>query len=320
MAQSVESSVRNAAANVRIQLVALEKAAVKPAPATIETLLTGMDAAAAELARLEAEGMDVRSEMVRFDNLRRKLESHPRAIARAAAGLPGGMNALRAAHPPAENPWWQADYVQAAHVRKTLWQIAGILAAVAGVLALVYVVMTYVFPPDPRAVALITANNQIETRIAENDWPGALQVAEDAYSQWPDDLELAAWVAVLAEKNDDPERATAAFADLQRLTQAEPLRYWLLRSDIYGRTGDYEQAFAAAQEALHLAPENPEATFAVGRTAEAMGDRATALEYLDKTYQLAEESNPQLALNARVLWGSLVQQIELPTPAGTLTP
>ena len=320
MAQSVESNVQNAAVTVRAQLVALEKGAVKPSSATIEALLTGMDAAAADLARLEAEGMDVRSEMVRFDNLQRRLESHPQALARAAAGVPGGMDVLRAAHPPADAPWWQADHVQSARVRKTLLQIVAILAGIVAVLAIMYVVMTYVFPPDPRAVAMITAENAIEAHIAQEEWADALQIAEDGYAQWPDEPELAAWVAVLAEKNNDPVRAAAAFADVQRLTQSEPIRYWLLRSEIYSRALESTQAFAAAQEALRMAPENPEATFAVGRTAVALGDRAMALEYLDKTYQLAQESNPQLALNARVLWGTLVQQIELPTPAGTLTP
>ncbi len=320
MAQSVESNVRNAAVAVREQLVALEKGAVKPSPATIEALLTGMDHVAAELDRLEGEGMDVRSETVRFDNLQRRLASHPQAIARAARGLPGGMSALRAAHPPADAPWWQADHEQAARVRKSWWQIAAILGSVVGVLALIYVVMTYVFPPDPRAVALITAENSIEARIAEEDWAGALAIAEAGLAAWPDDPELATWVAVLAQQNDDPARADEAFALTKQLTQAEPLRYWLLRSDIFARVMDYDEAFAAAEEALRIAPESAEATFAVGRTAEAMGNRAMALEYLDKTYTLAQEENPQLALNARVLWGTLVQQIELPTPEGTPAP
>ena len=320
MAQSHESNVRNAAVAVRERLAVLEKGAVKPSPATIEALLTGMDEVAAELDRLDADGMDVRAEMVRFDNLQRRLASHPRTIARAAAGLPGGMSALRAAHPPADALWWQADTVQAARVRRTALEIIGILAAIAAVLALIYVVITYVFPPDPRAVAVLTAVNEIDARIAQEDWTGALQVAEDAYTQWPDDAELATWVGALAEKNDDAARAATAFADVQRLTQADPIRYWILRSDTFARTMEFEQAVAAAQEALAIAPENPEATFAMGRTAEAIGDRDTALEYLNKTYELAVESNPQLALNARVLWGTLVQQIEMPTPTGTVTP
>ncbi len=320
MAQSHESNVRNAAVMVRERLVALEKGAVKPSPATVEALLTGMDDVAAELDRLDADGMDVRAEVVRFDNLQRRLASHPKAIARAAAGLPGGLTALRAAHPPADAPWWQADIVQAARVRRTLLELAGIVAAIAAVLALIYVVITFVFPPDPRAVAVLTATNDIDARIAQEDWTGALQVAEDAYAQWPDDAELATWVGALAEKNDDAARAATAFADAQRLTQADPIRYWILRSDTFARTMDFEQAVASAQAALAIAPENPEATFAVGRTAEAIGDRDTALEYLNKTYELAVESNPQLALNARVLWGTLVQQIEMPTPTGTITP
>lgn len=320
MAQSVESSVRNAAVALREQLGMLEKSAVKPTTATIEALLTGMDSAAAELERLAADGMDVRSEQVRFDNLQRRLESHPQTIARAAARLPGGMNALRAAHPPADAIWWQADHVQAARVRHTLTQIAGALAAIAAVLAILYVVMTYVFPPDPRAVAMINASNSIDQAVAQEDFAGALAIAEAAYAQWPDEAELATWVGVLAEKTGNMPRSAQAFVDVKRLTAAEPARYWLLRSDIYARISNYDEAIAAAQQALKLGPDNPEATFALGRTAAAAGDRGTALEYLDKTYQLAQENNPQLALNARVLWGTLVQQPDFPTPEMTITP
>lgn len=320
MAQSVESSVRNAAVVLREQLSVLEKSAGKPTPATVEALLTGMDAAGAELERLAADGMDVRAETVRFDNLKRRLTSHPYSIARAAAGAPGGMAALRAAHPPADAPWWQADHVHAANVRRAIYQIGGALAAIAAVLAIIYVVLTYVFPPDPRAVALIEASNTIDQAVAQEDWAGALQIAEAAYTQWPDEAELATWVGVLSEKTGDLARASQAFVDVKRLTAAEPVRYWLLRSDIYARIANYDQALAAAHAALALAPDNPEATFALGRTASAAGDRATALEYLDKTYQLAQESNPQLALNARVLWGTLVQQPDFPTPETTVTP
>ncbi len=320
MAQSVESNVTNPAVAVRDRLGKLERAAVKPTPENVESLLAGMDQVAAELEQLQAEGMDVRSETVRFDNLQRRLASQPRNTARATARLPGGMEALRAAHPPATADWWQADHAQAAHVRSTIYTIAGTLAAIAVVLGVVYWLFTYAFPPDPRAVAIINASNGIDQRIAESDWAGGLQIAETAYAQLPDEPELAAWVGVLAEKTGDLPRSAQAFVDVKRLTAAEPARYWLLRSELFARAGDSEQALESAQAALRLGPDNPEATFAVGRTAAGTGDRAMALEYLDKTYQLAQESNPQLALNARVLWGTLIQQIEFPTPDMTLTP
>lgn len=320
MAQSVDSNATNPAVALRELLGRLERIAVKPVPESVEELLTGMDTVAANLEQLEAAGMDVRAETVRFDNLQRRLASQTRDTARAAARLPGGMDALRTAHPPADAAWWQADHAQAASVRRTLYTVAATLAGAVVVLGVVYWLFTYAFPPDPRAVALINATNDIDRRIATSDWPGALQIAETAYAQWPDDSELAAWVGVLAEKNGDRPRSAQAFVDVKRLTAAEPARYWLLRSEIFARVGDSATAFESAQAALRLGPENPEATFAVGRTAAEAGDRAMALEYLDKTFQLAEESNPQLALNARVLWGTLIQQPDIPTPDMTTTP
>ena len=82
MAQSHESNVRNAAVMVRERLVALEKGAVKPSPATVEALLTGMDDVAAELDRLDADGKDVRTDENNFVvDLHLERIDHPQELA-----------------------------------------------------------------------------------------------------------------------------------------------------------------------------------------------------------------------------------------------
>jgi tetratricopeptide (TPR) repeat protein len=286
-------------------------------------LLTSLDRVEAEFDRLEEGGVDLRAERVRWGNLTDRLRSHPALIARAAAPLPGGLAALRAKHAPAAAFWWHADEERDRRVRRALIETLAIVGGIIAVLIVGYQIVIRLFPPDPRAVALIQTSSAIDARIAEGDWPGALAVAEASFAEWPDDPELASWVAVLAEQTGDPARAAEATLIAQELLADDPVRFWLLQSELRQRTGDYQGGSAAADKALALAPDNPEATFMKGKAAMFLNDRETALIYLDRTYTLASESNPQLALNARVLWGELIQRAQLELPAGatsTLTP
>lgn len=307
MAQLIDSGVRNAGARLRDDLDMLERLAVKPDAKTVESLLTSLDAVEQEMASLEDDGLDLRSERVRWGNLTDRLQSRPNLIARAASGLPGGLSALRARHAPATGFWWHADEVRARRLRRAWTESLAIVAGVAIVLVVGYWLFTWLFPPDPRAVAVVRATADIQAGIGQGDWDAALEAAETALAAWPDDPELAIWVGVLATHTGDEARSAEALAAARSLLSDTPSRYWLLLSSAYQDAGSAEDGMAAADEALALAPDDPEANFIKGKAAMLLGDRAMALEYLDRTYTLASDANPALAVNARVLWSEMIQ-------------
>jgi Flp pilus assembly protein TadD len=87
------------------------------------------------------------------------------------------------------------------------------------------------------------------------------------------------------------------------------------------RVGDVEGAFEAAEQAQALNPDEPQVYFLLGSIAEIQGDLPTAISYFDQTFQLAEGSNPQLAVIARVRMGQLMQNPgSMNSPAATPTP
>lgn len=325
MAQLVESTLRNPAALLREQLDTLERLAVKPDAATVVPLLTTLDAIEQQFLALEQDGMDLRPERVRWSNITDRLRTHPRLIARAAGSLPGGMAALRAQHAPAAGFWWHADEERARRLRRSLLSSAAVVGIAASVLVAAYLAFTWFFPPDPRAVAMVEATAAIDSRLAEEDWEGALAAAEQAFAAWPDSEEMAIWVGVLAEHTEDAARSAEALEAARRLTGADLTPYWVRLSEVRQQAGDYEAAMAAADEALALSPDSAEANFMKGKAALLLNDRDTALEYLDRTYTLAADTQPQLAVNARILWGDLLQRMPLeatgdaepatPTPA-----
>lgn len=315
MAHSVDSTPQNAAAALRTGLDLLERRAVKPDATYVEDFLLQLDDLDRRFDALEAEGMDLRPERVRWENVLRRLDSQPTLIARPAARA-GGLKALRAAHPPAESFWWHADEAVARRRRQILTQIGAILLVAFALAAAVYVVMTWVFPPDPQAVAVLEATTAVERAIQNQEWDRAVEIARAQAAQMPDNAELAMWAAVLSER-----AGLAVPAEVQATTEAllksDPLGYWLQRGEVGLRLDTMQVSLDAAKEAIALNPDSPEAHFLWGRAALLANDRAAALEHLDLAARLAEADNPRLSVSARMVWADLVQRPEFPTAIPT---
>lgn len=323
MAHTVDSQTSTPANLLRAELDTLERLAVKPTAATVEALLLKLDEVQSTLEQMEESGVDLRGERMRWENVTRRLDSHPGIIARAAATA-GGLAALRRKHGVTEagsrGSWWQADMVRARRTRRVAFESVAMIAAVAAVVIGAYWLFITVFPPDPEAVALLNATTAIERHVDAGDLPAALASAEESFAANPAAAELALWVAVLAQETGDDARAEEARSLGLDLLEGNRVRYLLLMSEQQARIGNAEAALESARQALDLEPENPEATFAMGRAAMMAGDREAALEYLDKTYQLAIDTNPQLAVSARVLYGDLLRQPDFSTPSTIAEP
>lgn len=309
MAHVVDSRIRNQAGQVRDLLAALENATVRPASANVEELLQHLDETEALLAEVEAQEIEMRPEHVRWNNIVQRLDSQPKLIATAAAGLPGGLAALRQNNPPAESFWWHADTIQMQRTRKKLLKTARTLGIVVVVLGAAYWLFMTIFPPDPHAVAVLRATSDIERLVDTQEWDEALAVAETSLLAMPGDPEVGLWVAVAAEQAGKTARAEEVLAQIKAGMAEQPILYWLLLGERRLRAGDLDGSRAAAEAALAIEPENPEILLLMGRVAMLANDRAMALDYLDQAYNLALETNPQLAVHARVLYSDLLQQL-----------
>ncbi|MCB0088048.1 MAG: tetratricopeptide repeat protein, partial [Caldilineaceae bacterium] len=108
----------------------------------------------------------------------------------------------------------------------------------------------------------------------------------------------------------DQTRAEASLAKAKELLSDQPTGLWLTLGNQRMQVGNLDGAEAAANEAIALSPNEPQAYFLLGGIAEARGDYAKAIELFDKTYQLAEADNPQLAVIAKVRMGNLLQRAD----------
>jgi tetratricopeptide (TPR) repeat protein len=188
------------------------------------------------------------------------------------------------------------------------------VTGIALIVFLAWSLVTFVFPPDARAIALIDANTQIERALIAGDPEQALDAAQSAWDRLPDEPELALWVSLLAHKIGDDTRSAQALDRGRALLDHDALGLQLRLAELNLRLSEPQAADAAADRALQIDPGSPEATLLKARAAIEVGDRQTALEYLEKTWTLAGDDKPQLAVNARILWGQIVQQPDFSSP------
>lgn len=307
MAYSVESKANSPANTLREELDRAERQVVNLTAANVEEYLLLLDQIEARFAALTTDENDLRPEWGRWESLTSRLQSKPDALVAAAAKV-GGLAQLRQKHPPATGFWWELDQEVARRRNQAIKRAGTTLAIIIVVVFGGWWLLNTFFPPNPDAVRMMETNSQLEELIAQQRWEEALTIIESAQETLPDEPELVLWEVVFAEQLGDTERAQHAFARAQALLSDHPVELLVQLGNQRMQVGNFAGAQAAGNEALATDPNNAQATFLLGSVAEATNDIATAIDMFDRTFALAEEENPQLAVIARVRMGNLLQR------------
>jgi tetratricopeptide (TPR) repeat protein len=319
MAHTIESRTNSPANDLREALDVAERLIVTVDETTVERLLVLFDDIERMFGELSQNEIDLRSEQVRWSSLQNRLYSKPLPITKAAARA-GGMAKLRAKHPPAEGDWWRLDAIVMERRRRSAIRTIVTIVVIVLVMAGLYWAVNTLFPPNPDAVAMVEATSSIDTYVRVQDWDGALGVVERSLERLPNEPELWIWKTVLLEQLGDSEGANQALDEAKELLADVPSLLWVTLGNTRLQVGDISGADDAATQALAANSEDPQANFLKGNVAEATGDVTTAMDMYNKTYELAQDSNPELAVIARVRLGQMLQQPVLPFEASTETP
>lgn len=306
MAHTVVTRFTNQATRLREMLDKAERLVVRIDGESVGGFLQMLDSIEALMEELAQTGFDVRPEQTRWESLLNRINSHPQPIVRAAS-LAGGMEQLRAANPPAESFWWHLDTEVMQRRRKAIARASMTLAAIIVVAVAVLWALETFFPPDPVAVAMVETSSMIDRLTAEQEWEQALATVLEARQRLPDQPELAIWEAVLYERLENPVAAERALREAEAMLADQPLQVLVYLGNKRLMVDDLDGAEEAALRGAEMDPNDPQITFLLGSIAEARGSLAAAIEYFQLTFELAQESNPQLAVIARVRMGQLMQ-------------
>lgn len=306
MAHTIQTQTDNPANRLRDALEQAERQVVSLDGKNIEEFLMLLDSIEYMLEDFTEIEIDLRSEEVRWQSLLNRLSSRPGPVV-AAASKAGGIGKLRAAHPPAESFWWHLDQVVSQNRRQSVQRVGLTLGAIVGTVLLAYWVLNTFFPPNPDTILLVDTTGRIEQLVMEQRWAEAIDFAEQTLQELPTEVELWAWEAVLLERLGDVDEAQEALDQALLLMEGRPEHLWLLVGNNRLQSGDLEGAEAAANRALEISPDEAQAYFLLAGVAEARGDVLAAIDLFNKTFDLAEADNPQLAVIAKVRMGQLLQ-------------
>ncbi len=285
-----------------------------------QTLLFLLDAIDGLVARLQETGVDQRPEAARIETVERLLLSKDSTLVSQMRSV-GGLEAARKAFKPDSGRWWwYLDQRVAERHRQQLRRGLIWLGGIVGVLLVFSLLYRYVFPPDPRQVAVMEKSNLAEQALQQGDLAKATDLYREAAQVMPEDPELQVWIGVLEEKQGHADAANQAYATAEQLYK-DQARYLVARGMSRLRLGDLDPALADAQAALVANPESAEATFLLGGVYEAKGMRLEALDAFQKTAELAERANnSSLIVLAKTRMGMLMQSAPMMEPTATGTP
>jgi tetratricopeptide (TPR) repeat protein len=307
MAHTVETRVETPTANLRDLLNRAERQLPVLDSSGLVEYLRSLDRIEELMESLTAESVDLRPEMTRWLDLQARLGAHAGRLVKLARPL-GGFAALRAANPPATNGWWRLDELVAAGRKRswTRWLVIALVAA--AVLAVGVFVYQRWLAPSPEVVLAVSAVNDVEQLAMEKKWDEAFALTDKTLQQVPDNPDLLVWAGVLSERRGDTAKAQEYLARAQQAL-GDPMRYQVALSMRRLQAGDLDGAEAAANAALAINPKEPQAVFFLANVAEARNQPEQALDLYMKTADLAEDSNPQLTVVAKMRYGMLLQQL-----------
>ncbi len=285
-----------------------------------QTLLFLLDTIVDLQKRLDALGVDLRAEETRIETVQRLLLAKDGTLVREMRAV-GGLAAARAAiKPPADNWWWFLDARVADRQRNQLRRGLTILAGIVGVFLIVSLLYHYVFPPDPKQVAVMELQSKADQAIQAGDLAAATQDYRDAARVAPNDPELQATIGALEEKQGHQQEADAAYAEAEKLSP-DHAHFLVTRGMSRVNLGLLDGAIADGKAAVQENPNFAEAYFLLGNAYEAQGDRLTAINMFSEAADKAGNSNPALVVLAKTRMGMLMQQAPMAqdTPAPTPT-
>lgn len=259
----------------------------------------------------------IRAEEVRWESLRQRLSANPGLVVSAAADA-GGLNKLRSQYATAAGPWWYLDAEVTRRRTQTMKRAGLAIGAIIVVTLIVWGVMTFF----PTTNALTNTSSAVEQLVTAQQWPEALALVKQANQTSPADPDLLVWEAVLQEQLGNTAQAQTTLAQAQQTFVGQPAAFWTLVGNHRQQADNLLGAEAAGQQALALAPQDAQVTFLLGSVAEARGDMVQAAAYFSQTVALAEDSDSQLGVVAKVRMGNLMQHVEPmpnPAPAETIT-
>lgn len=283
-------------------------------PQLASQLLYNLDQIAFLIPELEATGVDLRSEHVRWQELQGAVRRHAGHL-RAELTSSGGLRSLREARktrPSNEQWWWWLDVSASKNIRRRLFVAT---VAIVGIVALLLGgVWTFnrLFPVDPAVSAAYGHKLNAENLVVDGKLQEAATELEAAFGLTPDDPDILTMLVALYDLTGQEDKATPI---LRRLYDNFPPS--IVDSNIaqsYVTAGEVEKALSMSLQAIDEDPKNPQGYLIAGVAYEALGDVHLASRYYQQAADVASVAEDhQVEAFAKIRLATLLQKAQIPT-------
>ncbi len=312
MARAIQRQTRTPADELRDLLDASYKTAVHSRSAStkeLRQLLLNLDRIDVLLPELEAQGVDLRPERTRWQEVQGAVKRHARNV---LAGLRpvGGLKACRQSLPDTPDRdrrwWWWLDESLAARRRK---RVRATLATIAGIVLLLvggFYAFNQLFPVDENISAAYDHKINAEEFVAAGDLQSAVRELEAAYTYTPDDPDILTFLAALYDLTGQPQKAEPLLDQLYKEQPPGDVLSSLAQS--YAMAGHLNKALELAKQAIAEAPEKPQGYLVAAMAYEAQGKNQQAIAYYQEAAEKANASGEyQVEAFAKVRLATLLQ-------------
>ncbi len=268
-------------------------------------LLHLLDQAAQGLAELEAAGVDVRAERVRFETVQRQLRRRQdRFLAEAGAAL---REERASVQPDQTRWWWFLDQAATQQQRRQLrHRLVGVLVA-AVLLLVAWLAYDHFIAPPLQVRQAFQHSNAGEMLVEEGDLWAALAEFEAAAALTPDDPDPWLWQGVIHFELNELDDAEVAFDTARALYETE-FDFLLARGMTYLRVGDLTATSADAEQAIVESPHSGWGYYLRASIAVEEGDCDAAVADLEQAEDLARAAgDAQLEAYTRTQRAMVIQ-------------
>lgn len=268
-------------------------------------LLHLLDRTAQELAELEAAGVDVRSERVRFETIQRQLcRQQRRFVAEVGVALREERVSVQ---PDQTRWWWFLDEAVARQRRRQLRRrlVRGLVATV--LLLVAYLAYDRFLAPPPHVRQAFRHSASGESLVEEGDLRAALAEFEAAAALTPDDPDPWLWQGVIHFELNQLDDAQVAFDTARALYETDS-NFLLARGVAYLRVGDPAAANADAEQSIVENPHSGWGYYLRASVAVQQGNYENAIADLEQAGTLARAAGDvQLDAQARTQRAYVIQ-------------
>jgi tetratricopeptide (TPR) repeat protein len=278
-----------------------------------------LDQTADLLAEMEATGVDVRAERVRYETVCRQLHRQKgRFLTEAGRAF---QQERAAVAPDRARWWWYLDEELALERRQRLRRVLLWVAALTVGCVFSWLVYDRFVAPPPEVRQAYQVATVGESLVDEGDLEAALVEFEAAIELTPNDPSLWVWKGVMHSQLEQMEQAEEAFLTARSL-YGQGVGFLQDRSMTYLRLGNVDAAAADVEQVIAQEPQSGVGYYLRASVAVARGDYQAAIDDLDRASELAQAAgDTQLEATTRVqramvfqMWTAQVSSLPTPPP------